>query len=82
MHGSLYAFPIVPPDVSKTPSRKSRLTAEHTVSAIDAFNDAIANLDHVFGTIQERYNASLATGNVQKETVPELSVSKRTQFSG
>lgn len=59
-----------------------RLTAEHTVSAVDAFRDAIANLDHVFATIRERYDESLASGDVQKETVPPPAVSKRPEFSG
>ncbi|WFC94072.1 RNA polymerase subunit AC19 [Malassezia brasiliensis] len=55
---------------------------EHTVSAVDAFRDAIANLDQVFASIRERYDASLASGEVKKEPATASSVARRAEFSG
>ncbi|WFD39334.1 RNA polymerase subunit AC19 [Malassezia japonica] len=55
---------------------------ENTTTAVEAFTDAIANLDHVFDTIQDRYTKSLDSGEVQKEAVPPPSISRRPEFSG
>lgn len=52
------------------------------MSAVDAFRDAIANLDQVFASIRERYDASLASGEVKKEPVTASSVPRRAEFSG
>lgn len=54
---------------------------EHTVSAVDAFRDALAQLDQVFSTIEDRYRESLSAGHVNKEPAPQPSVPLRTQFS-
>ncbi|KAI3627496.1 RPC19 [Malassezia furfur] len=55
---------------------------EHTVSAVDAFRDAIANLDQVFASIRERYDASLASDDVKKEPAAVSSAPRRAEFSG
>ena len=52
------------------------------MSAVDAFRDAIANLDQVFASIRERYDASLASDDVKKEPAAVSSAPRRAEFSG
>ena len=83
--------PIVPPDFffAYIPDRlnyrekKSRAytPAEQTTTAISAVRDALDNLDHLFGTIEDTYRTSLMSSGIEREPAPNSGASSRKEFS-
>ncbi|KAL4401476.1 RNA polymerase subunit AC19 [Malassezia pachydermatis] len=53
---------------------------ENTVTAMVAMRDALDELDRVFTTIQDKYQASISSG-MEREEAPKPSVPLRTEFS-
>lgn len=77
-----FSSPIFP-TVSTIAKKKSRAytPAEQTTTAISAVRDALDNLDHLFGTIEDTYRTSLMSSGIEREPAPTSGASSRKEFS-
>ncbi|PKI83217.1 hypothetical protein MVES_002857 [Malassezia vespertilionis] len=55
---------------------------ENTVSAVQAFAEALSNLYGLLETVQEEYTASLTDGQFERTETKPIPVSLRKEFSG